>query len=99
MAIRIFFDVLSSPTEAFASVRGKLLVQKPMGLGDEVPLLDCGERDWFSGSLLVQAIAGVNIDGDVMIALENLLAPSREDAARVVARLEKDADLRCEACK
>jgi hypothetical protein len=99
MAIRIFFDVLSSPTEAFASVRGNLPMQKPIGQGDEVPLLESGEGDWFSGSLRVQAIAGVNNDGDLMVALEDLLAPSREDAARVVARLEKDADLRCEACK
>lgn len=94
MTVRIDFSLFHSPTGAFGNVTGALNIPETVAVGNEVLVLEPGIGHWFSGKMRVTSVNQLPGDPlEVLIGLEDVVAPSLEMARALVARLENEAGL------
>jgi hypothetical protein len=95
MIVHIDFSLFSSPTDAYGNVTGDLDIDEPV-LGAEVRIFRSDDGDWFSGILKIVSITQMLNNPKLLIGLQDVVAHTREDAARIGARLEHEAGLFCD---
>lgn len=96
MIVGIDFSLFSSPTKAYGNVTGDVHIDGPVQEGDEVRVLRPEEGDWFVGSLKVVSISRMLDDSKLLIGLQDVVARTPEDAARLCVRFEREAGLFCD---
>ncbi len=96
MIVSIDFSLFSSPTKAYGNVTGDVDIDGAVQEGDEVRVLHPEEGDWFVGSLRVVSISRMPDHGKLLIGLQDVVAHTPEDAARLCVRLEREAGLFCD---
>lgn len=94
MIANIDFSVFISPTNAYGSVSGAFNVSDLVSEGEEISVLKTTEGDWFSGKLKVISVTKLISDlGEVLVSLEDIVAPSPEYAKHLISRLENESGL------
>ena len=89
----IDFSLYSSPTTAYGNVVGEIDIDESIQKGDEIPLLATGAYEWFSGKLKVRSVHPSDEPGRLLIELEDVVAPTKADAAILAKRLQVEAGL------
>lgn len=102
MIVHAFFGLFIFPTEpygsVYGSVSGDIKIDDSTKEGNEVRILNEGEGDWFSGSLKIISISKsyMKKDGKLLLSLDGIVAPTREDAIRLCGRLNKETVFFCD---
>lgn len=93
MIANINFSLFYSQTGAFGNVTGDIDVPEDVAIGDEVFVLKSDEANWFSGKLRVATLNRSPDDRSLLLGLDDVVGPSRQEAVQLVIQLEKNAGL------